>query len=202
MKLTDILRAEHQIIGNALGALEGMVRAAKAAKPVPTEDLRDFVRFSRSYTDGLHHIKEEELLFPALIEAGLPRDTGPIDSVFHEHDRARELVRQLDQLALGVGAGEAVAFEAFVRTGTTLSDLLRAHMQKENGVFYQMAEQALGEERNQSLISGLAFEQTRERRARDAARAEVLVRKWSAEQDPPASVSATQAAALAFATGK
>ncbi len=201
MKLTDILRAEHQIIGNALGALDGMASAARAAAPVPAEDVRDFVRFCRSYMDGLHHVKEEELLFPALMEAGLPRDTGPIDCMLHEHGRGRELVQRLDQLASGVGAGDAAALDAFIGTAATLSDLLRAHIQKENQVLYEMAEQALGDERNRSLASGLAFEQTRDRRARDVACAETLMRKWSSEYSS-VPLSAIQAAALAIASGR
>ncbi|MBI5504071.1 MAG: hemerythrin domain-containing protein [Deltaproteobacteria bacterium] len=202
MKLTDILRAEHQIIGNALGALDGMVRAARDAAVVPAADVREFVRFCRSYTDGLHHVKEEELLFPALMEAGLPRDTGPIDCMLHEHDRGRELVRQIDQLASGVGAGDAAARAAFIKTATTLSQLLRAHIQKENEVLYEMAEQALGDERNQSLAAGLAFEQTRDRRARDVACAEALVHRWASANDSPPCLSAAQEAALAIATGR
>lgn len=201
MKLTDILRAEHRIIGNALTALEAMVQAARDSTTVPTEDVRDFVRFCRSYTDGLHHVKEEELLFPALMEAGLPRDVGPIDCMLHEHDRAREMVRQLDQLALAIGARDPAAVAAFVQTAGTLCSVLRAHIQKEDQVLYEMAEQALGDERNNELTSGLALEQTRERRARDAACADALLRKWAHGQAAVA-LSAVQAEALAIASGR
>ena len=180
-RLTDVLRAEHLDIERALGALEGMMKAAESGVAVPAAALKDFVAFCRSYADGLHHQKEEELLFPALQRAGLPRDTGPIGCMLREHDMGRDLVVRLFEVSGRFDPPDATAVADFVRLARLYLDLLRAHIQKENQVLFVMAEQVLGDEENVRLLPSLRVAETRERRDRDLATLETLVAAWSRE---------------------
>jgi hemerythrin-like domain-containing protein len=187
-RLTDVLRAEHVDIERALVALEGMVEAAESGVEVPAAALEDFVAFCRSYADGLHHQKEEELLFPALQKAGLPRGTGPIGCMLREHDMGRDLLVRLLEVSGRLDTPDASAVADFVRLARLYLDLLRAHIQKENEVLFVMAEQVLGDEENERLLPSLRLQETRERRERDLAALEVLVAAWSREdkKDQPA----------------
>jgi hemerythrin-like domain-containing protein len=36
-----------------------------------------------------HRVKEEEILFPAMVEAGFPRNSGQIAAMLHEHSVSR-----------------------------------------------------------------------------------------------------------------
>jgi len=55
---------------------------------VDTKDMHDFIGFLKEFADKCHHGKEEGLLFPALIQAGLPEKGGPIGVMLADHARA------------------------------------------------------------------------------------------------------------------
>jgi hemerythrin-like domain-containing protein len=180
MRLTDSLREEHLVIGRALDALEGMVRAVRGGAAVPLVPLAQFVAFCRSFADGLHHQKEEELLFPALQRAGLPRESGPIGCMLREHDMGRALVGRLHSIATGGPGSERPATpDEFLRDAGLYISLLRAHIQKENEVLFVMAEQVMGDEENTRLLAALHLDETRTRRERDASIAEALAAVWA-----------------------
>src|SRR3546814_12953879 len=55
-------------------------------------DVTQFMGFLREFADTCHHGKEEGLLFPAMIAAGLSADGGPISVMLSEHEQGRALV--------------------------------------------------------------------------------------------------------------
>ena len=78
MRPTDVLRNEHDHILRACAILHAMAAKLEAGGDVPADDASLAVDFVRYYADGLHHAKEEQVLFPALLGAGMPRNGGPI----------------------------------------------------------------------------------------------------------------------------
>ncbi len=101
----------------------------------------DFVRF---YADGLHHVKEERVLFPAMIEAGLPHRGGPITVMLNEHELGRRHVGAMVNAlpALQTSAGRV----AFALAARHFADLLEPHIAKENNVLFTMAEGLLSDD--------------------------------------------------------
>lgn len=179
MRLTDTLREEHVILRRAVDALEAMAAAARGSGAVDTVAAGDFLAFTRSFSDGLHHAKEEELLFPALERAGLPRRSGPIGGMLVEHDRGRELAAAM---AEALARADEDSAEDFAEAAASYVELMRAHMRKEDVVLFVMAEQVLGDDENRRLLAGLSLAETGERRSRDAALAERLYREWLGER--------------------
>jgi len=144
MDAIDILMREHRLIEQVLDAL---VRFADRARGQPvTEERRElarFVTFIREFADEAHHAKEEDILFAALVEHGLPARAGPIAVMLAEHEQGRALVRRLRDRA-GARADWALADREDVHASAhAYADLLRAHIQKEDGVLYPMARQRL-----------------------------------------------------------
>lgn len=140
---TAILRHEHEVILRALGLLERLGRDARAGQPADRETLGRLVEFFKTFTDRCHHGKEEQHLFPALERAGLPRAGGPVGVMLAEHEEGRAL------LAAMRSGPEPAAIEAYAR-------LLRAHIDKENGVLFPMADQILSDDEQRRLVA--AFE--------------------------------------------
>ena len=133
MKTIDTLMDEHQTILRALAALEALASdPACAAEPVDTH--RRLVHFLREFADGLHHGKEEDLLFPAMEAAGIP-EQGPTAVMRMEHEEGRALVKRIAQLS------EADEIDQGTLAGPALQyvDLLRAHIGKEDHILYPMA---------------------------------------------------------------
>src|SRR5512141_852317 len=98
MQLIEDLRAEHELIEQALGSLRAYVTARLAGQGDPADGAR-FMAFFRRYAGDFHHHKEEEALFKALAErAELPAHRGPIAALTGEHQRMASLLDGLGEL--------------------------------------------------------------------------------------------------------
>ncbi|MBI3031567.1 MAG: hemerythrin domain-containing protein [Candidatus Rokubacteria bacterium] len=139
---TAVLRHEHEVFLRALALLERLGRGLEAGTPVDREALAWLIDFFRTFADRCHHTKEEQHLFPALERHGLPRDGGPVGVMLHEHELGRAYLRAM---AAGDDPTVAEAIENY-------SALLRAHIDKENGILFPIAEQILGEEEQRVIV--------------------------------------------------
>ena len=72
-----ILREEHDNILRGLDILEASSAKLADGQPVSPETLEGLIEFFRLYADRTHHGKEEDLLFPAMIDKGFSREVGP-----------------------------------------------------------------------------------------------------------------------------
>ena len=131
------LRHEHDAILVALQILERMAERATRGESAG-EDLAGFLGFLREFVDRCHHGKEEGLLFPAMARAGLAEHGGFIDELHAEHVQGRELVRRMAEAT----SPPLQAAEFAAIAGVYVAHL-RAHIDKENGVLFPMAERLL-----------------------------------------------------------
>ena len=56
----------------------------------------DGVDFIRNYADRFHHAKEEDVLFEALVDNGMPQENSPVAAMLMEHDQGRSFVRAME----------------------------------------------------------------------------------------------------------
>lgn len=150
----DVLRHEHDAILMALRILDRIAEHAGQGTLAPA-DAAAFLGFLREFADKCHHGKEEGLLFPAMIEAGLPQQGGPIAVMLHEHEEGRRLVA-----AMGQATEPTLDPRAFVAAANAYAAHLRAHIEKENTILFPMAEQVVAP----GVLEGLTerFEQHEE----------------------------------------
>ena len=85
--LTYTLDAEHRFIKLAVSAIEHIVERFSASGEINIQIIEQIVDFMRSYADQCHHGKEEDLLFPALIELGVPEQGCPLALKRRAHQR-------------------------------------------------------------------------------------------------------------------
>ena len=136
---------EHEIILRGLGVLNALADRASLGAEVPAKAVGDTLDFLTQFADIHHHHKEEEILFPALEEAGFPRDAGPVGVMLHEHIQGRGLIRAL-RAAAPEAAGDAGARAHFADTARAYTALLSAHIDKENQIIFPMADRAIAGE--------------------------------------------------------
>src|SRR3546814_14929765 len=91
---TDVLKHEHDAILMAIKILDQISDEARQGNATST-DVTQFLGFLREFADTCHHGQEEGLLFPAMIEAGLSADGGPISVMLSENERRRQIVAAL-----------------------------------------------------------------------------------------------------------
>lgn len=155
MEAIEVLMSEHRTIEKVIDALLAFTESVRRGADDRPE-LARFVRFIKEYADGHHHAKEEGELFEAMVQAGFPRQAGPIGVMLHEHDLGRQQVAALSSLAEKASPWSSTDREQLAATARGYGDLLRAHIQKEDTILYPMAEQRLPEGLRGQVEAGCA----------------------------------------------
>ena len=129
MKLIDRLDADHRLIDAVAGSFLSWSRQGG-----PPADLARYLSFFRDFVRGAHHRREEEILFPALVQhAEVPGDRGPLAVLRREH-------RELDALLAAV---EAPGDRARAEAVTALVHHIWEHVDKESSVLLPAARRRL-----------------------------------------------------------
>jgi len=153
--IADLMN-EHEAILSALQILDRMIAKAEKATTVDTGDIHDFLGFLKEFADKCHHGKEEGLLFPDLVRAGIPEKGGPIGVMLFEHAQGRQLIREMED-----SITNQVDLMKLTRAAKEYTILLRNHIQKENNVLFPMADKVLTETQLDKLYEG--FEEHEEK---------------------------------------
>ena len=130
---TDELRHEHEVVLVVVGAMEAEAVAVRAGDP-HAERIAQMVDFTKNFTDGCHHAKEEKALFP-LLEDSAPEAGGPVSVMLSEHEAGRQAIRAIEGALPDVETSAAA--RDTVATGlATYAHLLRLHIRKENEILF------------------------------------------------------------------
>ena len=148
-----ILREEHDNILRGLEILEACTNKLYERQEVPPATLEGLIEFFRLYADKTHHGKEEDLLFPKMMEHGFSREVGPIHCMLEDHERNRALTREMIEAAAEYRAGDRDAGVRFAGAAQRYISVLREHIQKENLVLFVMAENAIPAEEEPELLA-------------------------------------------------
>jgi len=138
---TTSLRRDHELIEKVIKAMESTIQLLNDGKQIPESILLPVIDFSKNFTDVCHHSKEENSLFPALEQAGMPRHMGPIAMMLIDHERSREIGKEMESSA-----------KNYILTGDStklITDMqqyvehITEHLWKENNKLFMMAEARL-----------------------------------------------------------
>lgn len=154
MRPTEELTCEHENILEFIGLVKNMVAKLEAGGTADPDHLAKSLDFIQAYADRYHHAKEEDMLFPAMEEAGISRDGGPIGIMLTEHDQGRNYTRTAAEALERYRAGDAEAGMVVAANLRNYAFLLEQHIQKENMILYPMADQSLQEFAQRELRSG------------------------------------------------
>lgn len=215
----DALIAEHRLIAAVLGSMEMIAHAIEGGAAPDVRAARAALRFMTEFADGLHHEKEEAILFPALGRLGVCATNQPFVMMCHEHEVGRAHVRRMAKFldVLEHGASDGVARETaaieFAREAKSFAALLRHHIARENDELFPMIRASLGSADVAALAA--AFERTEredfgvDARERAVEAAERLIAAWpyeppegapSEESSPAPAASSAAASAPAART--
>lgn len=148
MKATSNLENDHVHILRLIDVMEQVTRGTEAN----VDHLETIVELIRNFADGLHHAKEESLLFPKMVEKGFSFQQGPIAVMMHDHVEGRNYVKGMSDNIQLYKTGNNSALSAIYKNMVGYIELLRAHIGKENNVLFKMADNALSTEEQQQLL--------------------------------------------------
>jgi len=152
MKPTEQLTEEHDAIKVMLKVIEKVSQKLEAGEEVNPEHLEFMIDFIRTFADKCHHGKEEDLLFSAMEEVGIPREGGPIGVMLSEHELGRKYVKGMGDGVASYKKGESKAALQIVENARNYAALLAQHIEKEDNILYPIADMHLSEEKQHELI--------------------------------------------------
>ncbi|MDR3543113.1 MAG: hemerythrin domain-containing protein [Desulfosporosinus sp.] len=147
MTAIEELKAEHQAVLLTINILDKITSKLEAGHAIDLSDLDQILEFLQVFVDKCHHGKEEKVLFPAMEEAGIPRQGGPIGVMYYEHEQGRSFVQGLRRGVEGYRVGKEGAIAEITENAKNYGRLLARHIDKENNVLYAMAERVLSAEK-------------------------------------------------------
>ncbi len=140
---------EHKAIRIALNVIEQMAKQVQHNKEVEAEDIEKMIAFLKVFADQCHHGKEEDYLFPALEEAGVKNQDGPIGIMLEQHRQGREYIRQMQESI----SNRTINKNAFAAAASSYVALLRDHIIKEDTYLFPMSDAKLNASKQQELMS-------------------------------------------------
>ncbi len=152
MKPTDILKEEHRGIEIMLSILDRMCRKLETNAQVDVTHLEQSIDFFKGFADKCHHMKEENLLFPAMEKRGFSKEVGPIAVMLDEHTIGRKYIAAMTEALSAMKQGNMGASPRFVDAARGYISLLSEHIVKEDNVLFPMAEMHLGNEVQLNLV--------------------------------------------------
>ena len=138
---TASLRRDHDLIEKVIKAMESTIQLLNDGKQIPESILLPVIDFSKNFTDVCHHSKEENSLFPALEQAGMPRNMGPIAMMLMDHERSREIGKEMESSAKDyISSGNSTKLVSDMQQYV---EHITEHLWKENNRLFMMAEARL-----------------------------------------------------------
>jgi len=138
---TASLRRDHELIEKVIKAMESTIQLLNDGKQIPESILLPVIDFTKNFTDVCHHSKEENSLFPALEQAGMPRHMGPIAMMLIDHERSREIGKEMEVSAKNyILTGDSRKLITYMQQYV---EHITEHLWKENNKLFMMAEARL-----------------------------------------------------------
>jgi hemerythrin-like domain-containing protein len=151
---TRQLAEEHEYVMLVVGAMEAEAAYIERTGGVHAERVAQMVDFTRNFTDGDHHAKEEDLLFPLLEERSAAAG-GTISVLLSEHEAARDCIRAIDKALAAVEDPEraAEARGVIAENLRLYALLLPLHIGKEDTVLFALTDELLSVQEQEILAA-------------------------------------------------
>jgi len=149
---TAHLRKDHDLIEKVISAMQITVGLLKDGKKVPESILLPTIDFAKNFTNVCHHSKEEDALFPALGQVGMPTNMGPIRMMIMDHETTKKITEKIEEFAKTyLDAGDP---SNLIECIELYIEHVKAHLWKENNRLFMMADarlQAYGKQVEEEL---------------------------------------------------
>mgnify|MGYP006281128247 CR=1 FL=1 len=139
MKAIDQLKNEHEGIKIMFRILRKICDSLKSDQTLDTGHFEGILEFFQIFVDKCHHGKEEDLLFPAMVQAGIP-EKGPIEVMLSEHAAGRSHIKAISQFFTRFKSGDTAVAGDLAHECEQYISLMVDHIYKENNILYPMGE--------------------------------------------------------------
>jgi hemerythrin-like domain-containing protein len=132
--------------------LTEVMKAITRSETPDIKHIESVIDIIRNFADGIHHAKEENLLFPALGKKGFSPQQGPVAVMLHEHIEGRNYVKGMVENLELFKKGSKAAVTLLYQNMSGYAELLNSHITKENNILFRMADNVLSDAEQKDLL--------------------------------------------------
>ncbi len=163
MTATEILKNEHQVILTVMVAAEREIRSISATGKIINDNVDKIIDFCRVFIESCHNAKEEEYLLPIILERGEMGNRGLLKIILEEHAAGRNLQQLIiHALPQAKTCGFPSTVAAVTANLKAYSELLRAHIEKEDNILFPLADRLLTPEDQKTILVSFEKHETEE----------------------------------------
>ncbi len=143
MRATDVIRDEHRSLGAVLHGLGYVMAEVKAGRIAPDFTLLDaMLRYIEGFPERLHHPKEDQYLFPAVLRRA-PETAATIAELERQHIDCRDLILRLRGALEAFRSNGIASAPQFEQTLEQYASFHWQHMRMEEDVVLPAADAKL-----------------------------------------------------------
>lgn len=161
MSIVGTLTKEHHLIRDYIDKIQVAAEVYSWGEQPSTEFFELMFQFSDTFIEKYHHIKEEEVLFPFLVK----KLDGELDGAFralqNQHKQARLSFKEMRRCLKGYEKGDETLTSMFWRNLGNYNSFLRAHLNRENHLFFPLVERKLSKAERDELEQKFAVEENK-----------------------------------------
>lgn len=151
----ETLEEEHKLISRVVRLLPKVRRDVETGT-VDECVLPDIIQFFSEFTDEFHHAKEEDRLFPALVQKGVSQKGCPLGALTFEHQQGRNLMNGLNAAIKRYREGDSEATKTISEILKNMGELYTDHIWKEDYLLIPMSEKVLSSPDREALAKDFA----------------------------------------------
>ncbi len=144
--ITKTLMDEHQNILRVISVVETECEKIANGKAIDLDFFNGLSDFIKNYVDKFHHMKEEDILFKAMLENGENMHCNPVPVMLYEHENGRNWLALIEEAVTENNP------QKLISGANGYCRLLREHIFKEDNVLYPMAEEAINDIEKEKIL--------------------------------------------------
>lgn len=161
MSILDKLVREHHLIRDYVDKIQIAAEVYGWGERPPREFFELMFDFTDIFIEKYHHIKEEEILFPILVEKLEGELDQPFKALENQHKQARIAMKEIRRTLDGYVEGDDTQTAIFWRNLGSYTSFLRAHINRENHIFLPWIERALKKTEREELERQFEMEESK-----------------------------------------
>lgn len=136
-----VIQDEHVAIRHLVHAIDGIAGALKEGRKVECADARDALDAVAQLSDACHHAKEEDALFPAIMDSRQAAFAkGLVPALEREHQLGKKFVTEMRAHVDGACNGDMRAMTMFAHAAHQYAQLYLGHLRREEHDLLPLAE--------------------------------------------------------------
>lgn len=144
--ISSIMLREHKNILSVTDTVEHNINQLEDGSEIDNDFFTQVIIFLREYADGIHHTKEEDILFNILYEEGLDEQDKELKRLIHQHVLSRGLFEEIEK------ALRSNSKRSLIKLFREYINMIRDHIREEDEVLFPMLEILLNEKAKGKIL--------------------------------------------------